>query len=40
MPLLINDATKDVWLPKRFVEVDGDGTFAIPAWLAEEKGLV
>lgn len=30
-----------IWLPKSQVEYDPtDGTFAMPRWLAEEKGLV
>ena len=38
--ILLNDGTKDVWLPKSQVQDNGDGTFTIPAWLAEEKELV
>ena len=37
---LVNDGTKDVWLPKTFTEDNGDGTFTIPEWLAIEKELV
>ena len=29
-----------VWLPKSQVEDNGDGTFAMPEWLATEKGLI
>lgn len=28
------------WLPKSQVENNGDGTFAIPEWLAQEKGMI
>lgn len=38
--ILIHDGEKKVWLPKRFVEDNEDGTFTIPQWLAEEKELV
>ncbi|MGI9489157.1 MAG: hypothetical protein ACR2RF_25380 [Geminicoccaceae bacterium] len=38
---LIFDGTKEVWLPKSKVEYDeGDGTFAMPEWLAFDKGLI
>jgi len=31
----------EVWLPKSLVEHDADaGTFAMPEWLAREKGLL
>lgn len=38
--LLLTDGTKEVWVPKSQVENNGDGTFTMPAWLAEEKGFV
>ena len=38
--LLVTDGIKDYWLPKRLTEDNGDGTFAIPEWLAVEKGIV
>lgn len=28
------------WLPKSQVENNGDGTWAMPEWLATEKGLI
>jgi len=28
------------WVPKQFVEDNGDGTFTIPVWLAQEKGFI
>ena len=35
------DGTKEVWLPKSQVEYDpDDGTFAMPEWLAMDKGLL
>lgn len=36
----IFDGTEVVWLPKSQVEDNGDGTFAMPEWLAKEKGLI
>lgn len=36
---LVVDGTA-AWLPKSQVEDNGDGTFTLPLWLAEEKGLV
>ena len=38
--LLIFDGTKRTWLPKSLVEENDDGTFAMPSWLAQEKGLI
>jgi hypothetical protein len=38
---LVFDGAKSVWLPKSLVEHDpADGTFAMPEWLAIDKGLV
>lgn len=38
---LIFDGDKEVWLPKSLVEHDpGEGTFAMPEWLAKDKGLI
>jgi hypothetical protein len=38
---LIFDGSKEVWLPKALVEHDEDDrTFAMPEWLAKEKGLI
>lgn len=34
------DGTKTEWVPKSQVEDNGDGTFTMPLWLAEEKGFV
>ena len=28
------------WVPKSKVENNGDGTFAMPEWLAQEKGFI
>lgn len=36
----IYDGKNTVWLPKSQVEANNDGTFTMPRWLAEEKGLV
>jgi hypothetical protein len=39
--MLVFDGTKEVWLPKALVEYDADDhTFAMPEWLAKEKGLI
>lgn len=37
---LVFDGFRSVWLPKSQTENNGDGTFTVPQWLAEEKGLV
>jgi hypothetical protein len=38
---LVFDGTREVWLPKSMVEYDStDGTFAMPEWLAMDKGLI
>lgn len=34
------DGTKTAWVPKSQVEENGDGTFTMPMWLAEEIGFV
>ena len=36
----IYDGKTTVWLPKSQVEHNNNGTFTMPRWLAEEKGLV
>lgn len=36
---LLNDGTREEWVPKSQVEDNGDGTFTMPQWLAEEKGF-
>lgn len=28
------------WVPKSQVEDNGDGTFAMPIWLAKDKGFI
>jgi len=37
--ILVYDGEQSIWLPKSHVEDNGDGTFTVPQWLAEEKGL-
>ena len=37
---LILDGLREVWVPKSQVEHDGHGIFAMPMWLAREKGLI
>lgn len=34
------DGTKTEWVPKSQVEDNGDGTFTMPEWLAQEKGFI
>jgi hypothetical protein len=36
----LSDGSVTEWVPKSQVEDNGDGTFAMPEWLAEEKGFV
>lgn len=36
----LNDGTHKEWVPKSQVQDNGDGTFTMPQWLAEEKGFV
>jgi hypothetical protein len=36
----IDDGKTSAWLPKNLVEDYGDGTLAMPRWLALEKGLI
>ncbi len=45
LAILVNDGTKDVWLPKSIIEYEKDRgketyTVTLPHWLAIEKGLV
>lgn len=43
---LVNDGTKDVWLPKSQCEftpsqrTHESGVFDVPLWLAKDKGLI
>lgn len=37
---LLFDGFKAVWVPKSFVDYDGENTFIMPEWLAKEKGLI
>ena len=34
------DGKKTEWCPKSQVQDNGDGTFAMPEWLAKEKGFI
>lgn len=34
------DGDRTEWVPKSLVEDNGDGTYAMPEWLAIEKGFV
>jgi hypothetical protein len=37
---LLFDGEREVWVPKSQVEDNGDGTFAMPEWLAIAKELI
>lgn len=34
---LLTDGVREAWVPKSQAEDNGDGTFAMPEWLAVEK---
>lgn len=34
------DGKSTEWVPKSQVEDNGDGTFTMPEWLAQEKGFI
>lgn len=34
------DGKTSEWVPKQFVEKNGDGTYTMPEWLAKEKGFI
>lgn len=36
----IYDGKTTEWVPKRLVEMNDDGTFTMPEWLAQEKGFI
>lgn len=36
----IYDGSKTEWVPKQFVEVNNDGTFTMPEWIAKDKGFI
>jgi hypothetical protein len=38
--LRLYDGTRTEWVPKQFVEDNRDGTFAMPEWLAKDKGFI
>jgi hypothetical protein len=38
--LRLFDGNKTEWVPKSQIEVNGDGTFTMPLWLAKDKGFV
>lgn len=37
---LLDDGDRQEWIAKSQAEDNGDGTFAMPEWLATEKGFV
>lgn len=34
------DGANTEWVPKSQVENNGDGTFTMPEWLAQDKGFI
>lgn len=36
----LHDGNTTEWVPKSQVEDNGDGTFAMPEWLAKDKGFI
>ena len=38
--ILVSDGDEEVWLPKSQISDNMDGTFTLPEWLAQEKGLI
>lgn len=37
---LLFDGTRTAWVPKSQVEDNGDGTFTMPEWLAQDKEFI
>ena len=37
---LLYDGSTEAWVPKSQVEKGDDGTFAMPEWLAKDKGFI
>lgn len=37
---LLDDGTRKAWVPKSQVEDNGDGTFTMPEWLAQDKEFI
>lgn len=38
--LRLFDGERSEWVPKSQVEDNGDGTFTMPEWLAQDKGFI
>ena len=36
----LHDGARTEWVPKSQVEDNGDGTYAMPEWLARDKGFI
>jgi hypothetical protein len=36
----IFDGVKTEWVPKSQVQMNDDGTFTMPEWLADDKGFI
>lgn len=37
---LLFDGKNKAWVPKQHVENNGDGTFTMPEWLAQDKEFI
>lgn len=37
---LLSDGDREEWVPKSQVEDNGDGTFTMPEWLAQDRGFI
>jgi hypothetical protein len=37
---LLFNGIRQTWVPKALVENNGDGTFAFPVWLAEDREFI
>ena len=40
LALKLFDGTRTEWVPKSQVQDNGDGTFAMPEWLAKDKEFI
>ena len=36
----VNVKGKSIWLPRKLIEVNRDGTLTMPDWLAKQRGLL
>lgn len=38
--ILVTHGNRDYWLARAFTQVNSDGTYTLPEWMAKEKGIV